>query len=279
MNSNNKPDPASHAARKLQMTAGFDALASTYDQLHFLRVCAERLVQLAPLADGMRVLDIATGTGVVALAAARRVGLAGSVVGIDLSPEMLAHAQAKQAQTGLSQVQFQLADAEHLESFAPDFDQVLCSSSLFFFPDILATLREWRRVLKPGGTVGFTSFSALFMQPLYDLWLARLQRHGLTAIEIPFKRLGTPEICEAYLREAGFTESSVLREQLGYYVPTVEMRWADIVAGLEGKPLQQLAPEQYAQIKAEHLEELATHITSQGIWLDVDSLFAFGRKV
>jgi len=271
-------DSSRSDVRKEQMTAGFNALAPTYDQMHFLQLSAQRFVELTPLYAGTRVLDIATGTGVVALDAARRVGATGSVVGLDIAPDMLTIAQHKLAQAGLTNVEFRLGDAEHLAALEQSFDRVLCASALFFFPDITATLREWKRVLASGGMVGFTSFGAELMQPLFDLWLARLQRYELTAAEIPFKRLGTPETCGAFLREAGYTDITVRRERLGYYVQTVEQRWEDIVAGLEGRPLRQLSPDLYEQIKAEHLAELAAHVTSQGIWINVDSLFAFGRK-
>jgi ubiquinone/menaquinone biosynthesis C-methylase UbiE len=270
-------DLAPNAALKQQMTTSFNALAPDYDQIRFIQVCAQRLIELTPLSAGLRVLDVATGTGVIALDVAQRIGATGSVVGVDIAPEMLSRSRHKLAQSGLTNVEFQLGDAEHLDFPAQSFDRVLCASSLFFFPDIPAALREWKRVLAPAGVVGFTSFGEELMQPLMDLWAARLQRYGLKAATIPYKRLGTQALCEAALHEAGYTEITVQREQLGYYAPTPEQRWMDILSGLEGKPLQQLTLGQREQIKAEHLADLAAHITSQGIWMNVDSLFAFGR--
>ena len=115
------------------------------------------------------------------------------------------------------------------------------------------------------------------MQPLFDLWVARMQRYGLAPAAIPFTRLGTPEKCEAVLNEAGYTDIHARREQQGYYLPSIEQRWSDIMSGLEGRPLRQLTPHQRDQIKAEHLAELAAHLTPQGIWINVDTVFAFGR--
>jgi len=265
-------------SRKSQLKASFKALAATYDQLHFLRVCAGRLIELSPLTAGARVLDVATGTGVIALAAADRVGPAGSVVGVDLSPDMLDRARQKVAQAGLTQVELREGDAEHLEFPDESFDVVLCASSLFFVPDMLGALREWRRVLVPGGCVGISSFGPGFLQPLRDLWEARLQHHGLTAAALPTHRLADPAICRTLLTDAGFAQVESRIEQLGYHLPTAEDRWADIDAGMEGKSLLQLSPEQREQIRAEHLAEVSALATSQGIWVDVSGLFSFARK-
>jgi len=272
---------------KDKMRASFNDLAPTYDQLRFLQLCASRLAELAAIPTGARVLDVATGTGEAALNAAQSVGPSGQVVGVDLSPEMLALARRKLARIGLGHVEFREGDAENLNFSDQSFDFVLCSSSLFFMPDMLGVLQEWRRVLAPGGRVGFSSFGPTFLQPLRDLWEARLRRYGLTAASLPTHRLADLSICEQLLLEAGFTDIRAHSEQLGYYLRTAEERWEDIQAGLEGKPLLSLNPSQREQVKAEHLTELAALTTSgsqglpdgsYGIWVDVPAIFAFGQQ-
>jgi hypothetical protein len=143
---------------------------------------------------------------------------------------------------------------------------------------MLAALREWRRVLVPGGIVGFSSYGPTFLQPARDLWEARLRLYGLTAISVPNHRLPDVATCQELLCEAGFTKIEVHSEQLGYYLPSAQERWADIAAGLEGKPVLQLAPAQQEQIQAVHFAELAALTTAQGIWVDVPALLAFGQK-
>lgn len=223
-------------------------------------------------------LDVATGTDAVALEAARRVGPTGTVLGVDLSSEMLALARRKLESAGLTGVEFREGDAVRLDLPDRSVDVVLCASSLFFVPDMPAALREWRRVLAPGGCAGFSSFGPSFLQPLRDLWTARMRQYGLTAASLPTHRLADAATCEALLREAGFTQIEVRSEQLGYYLPTPRGRWADIRAGLEGKPLLQLAPAQREQARAEHLAELTALTTAQGIWVDAPALFAVGRR-
>ena len=90
-------EPITAAERKRQVQANFDSIAARYDALGFVQVCATRLLERANLAPGARVLDLATGTGLVAAAAAQLVGPSGAVFGLDLAPEMLAQARHRGA--------------------------------------------------------------------------------------------------------------------------------------------------------------------------------------
>jgi len=252
-------------------------MATSYDDLRFLHQPARRLVELANLQVNARILDVATGTGIVAMLSAECVGPGGKVVGTDLSEGMLVAARQKLAQTGYRHVEFVMGDAEKLDFPDESFEAVLCASALFFVPDILAALKEFRRVLTPGGCVVFNSFEPGFLQPLRGLWAARLQKHDLKMGSLPTERLGTPAICEQFLREAGFKKIETRTEQLGYHLPGAAQRWDEIMAGLEGMPLLKLPEEQHEQIKAEHMAELSALVTAQGIWIDVPVLFAIGR--
>jgi arsenite methyltransferase len=159
MTETNVPDD-----QKRRVVADFNAMVETYDALRFVQVCARRLVELAALPPGAQVSDIATGTGWAAIAAAQHVGPTGRVLGVDLAPELLERARQKAAAAGLTQVEFREGDAERLDLGDQRFDVVLCASALFFVPDMLAALREWYRVLTPGGQVGFSGFGPTFGQ-------------------------------------------------------------------------------------------------------------------
>jgi arsenite methyltransferase len=262
-----------------RIVANFNALAETYDIPRFTQVCARRLVDLAALPPGAQVLDVATGTGWAALAAAQHVGPTGRVLGVDLAPELLERARQKVATTGLTHVEFRAGDAQRLDLGDQAFDVVLCASALFFVPDMLAALREWHRVLKPGGQVGFSGFGPTFGQPMRDLWAARLRQYG---VSLPTgsqdHRLAEPETCRRLLHEAGFVQTEVQSEQLGYYFRTVEEYWEESWAGPRRMTVMQLAPAQREQFKAEHLAEVGALATAQGIWRDVAVNFARGWK-
>ena len=93
-----------------------------------------------------RLLDVGCGTGAASRAAA---AVAASVVGIDLSPEMI-H-QAVDLAEGIENVRFEVADAEGLPFGDREFTAVLCSNSFHHYPDPLQAVREMARVLAPGG--------------------------------------------------------------------------------------------------------------------------------
>lgn len=112
----------------------------------------ERQVNLARLAPGETVLDVGCGTGTLAIAAARRVGIRGGVHGVDPSPELLARARKKARRAGVD-VTFAVASGQELPLPDASLDVVL--STLVFHHlshDVLrASVAEIRRVLKPGG--------------------------------------------------------------------------------------------------------------------------------
>jgi len=264
--------------RKRQMMATFDGIAAQYDVLRFVQICARRLLELAELPPGAHVLDVGTGTGLLAMTAGELVGPTGRVVGVDLSPVMVAAARQKLTAAGIPQVEFLQGDAEHLDLPDGTFDTVFFASSLFFVPDMSAALREAGRLLAPGGCVAFTGFGESFFHPLRELWEERLRQHHLPTANPPIQRLADPAVCRHLLSEAGFVQVSVQSEQIGYYLPGAEQRWHEIAAGLEGLPLKNLPAELREQIHFEHMAELAAFTTPQGLWIDVPTHFALGRK-
>ena len=111
---------------------------------------AGELVETATLRQGDRVLDVACGTGIVARTAARKLGNTGGVVGLDASAPMITVARSTATAEGIA-IEWWEANAVELPFPEAAFDVVLCQSGLPFFPDRSASLREMRRVLKPGG--------------------------------------------------------------------------------------------------------------------------------
>ncbi len=111
---------------------------------------ARELVEAVDLRAGERVLDLACGTGVVARAAAPRVGMSGSITGVDVNGDMLAVAR-RVSRTTTPVIIWRQADAHHTGLADRAFDVALCQQGLQFFADRRSVVRELHRVLAPGG--------------------------------------------------------------------------------------------------------------------------------
>lgn len=118
------------------------------------------LLDLAGLRPGEHVLDIATGTGVVARLAARRVNPGGTVAGLDLNEAMLEEAKRLPLPPGLT-IDWRQGSALALPFADGMWDVVLCQQGLQFFPDRLKALGEMRRVLTSGGRVAVSVWTGL----------------------------------------------------------------------------------------------------------------------
>lgn len=139
----------------------FDRAAATYDRtgVDFFSVFGRRLVDIAAVAPGERVLDVGCGRGAVLFAAAEAVGPAGAVRGIDPAPGMVSRTAAEVGELGLAQVRVDICAVENLTaSTEAPYDAVLAGLVLFFLSDLEAGLRTCRDVLRPGGRLVFSWF-------------------------------------------------------------------------------------------------------------------------
>jgi len=132
---------------------GWDKAAPFYEQYWQAQLAPSRrrLLEMARLRSGERVLDLACGTGLITFPAADAVGAAGSVVATDIADAMVAHVSSEAATRGLPQVTAARMDAERLEYADGSFDVALCALGLMYVPDPRRALIEMRRVLRPGG--------------------------------------------------------------------------------------------------------------------------------
>jgi ubiquinone/menaquinone biosynthesis C-methylase UbiE len=164
----------------LHGAAGYDWLARI---LTFGREGRFRALMLGPAAlqPGEVVLDVACGTGTLAIAAKRQVGAAGSVTGIDASPAMIERARVKAARSGLP-ITFVEGMAQRLPFCDGQFDIVMGTLMLHHLPKSvrLAFAREARRVLKPGGRLLLIDFG----KPPRQSRLPRLHRHGHADMQV-----------------------------------------------------------------------------------------------
>ncbi|MHB8645155.1 MAG: class I SAM-dependent methyltransferase [Thermomicrobiales bacterium] len=161
---------------------------------------------------GMRVLDLASGTGEPALSLAPRVGPEGIVTASDVIPEMVAIAAENAARQGIANMRFAEADAGALPFADGAFDRVTCRFGVMYFPDVPRALAEARRVLRPGGRAVFAVWGPLEQIDYLTSTLSVLLRYQPSPLPAPdpdaphplkFARAGT---LSAALQAAGFTD-------------------------------------------------------------------------
>lgn len=168
------------------------------------------LCEAAHIGPGQRVLDVACGTGALTVAVAGRVSPGGSVLGLDIHPEMLAVARRKHPE-----IEWHEGRAESLPFADASFDAVVSQFGLMFFDDRVAALREMQRVLRPGGRLAVAVCDALESSPGYAALAALLDRlFGRIvgdAFRAPFV-LGDAARLRALCAEAGI-EASVAQHE------------------------------------------------------------------
>jgi ubiquinone/menaquinone biosynthesis C-methylase UbiE len=188
----------------------------------------ERIIAMAGIREGSRVLDIACGAGEPALAVAETVGPTGSVLATDFVEEMLGYARAKAKTRSLTNIEFHCVDGESLDAPASSFDAVTMRWGLMFMPDPVACMHRVNAVLKPGGKAVVTCWTDAAENPFITVSLGALKRH----MDVPTPPPGAPGIfaladpdrLRAIFSEAGFRDVAI--EQV-----TIPM--ADFATGAE----------------------------------------------
>src|ERR1039457_5275109 len=136
----------------------------------------QALVEYACPLPGMKVLDLASGTGEPAISLAERVGPQGSVAAVDQSAELLEIAAERARNKKLANLTTQQADAHTLPFADKNFDLATCRFGVMFFADAKQALTELRRVLKPGARACFAAWGPV-EQPYWQSTMKIVQRH------------------------------------------------------------------------------------------------------
>ena len=174
---------------------------------------SERLVELAGVEPGSRVLDVAAGYGEPSFTAARAAGPEGSVVATDISAEMIAFGRERAEANGLANIEFVESDAAGLKFSAGSFDAALSRWGIIFEPDAEAAAERVRGFLKPGAWIAISSWGP----PEHVPFLAIPIRTAMQRLEVqppppgtpgPLSR-PTPEALGGLLKVAGFSDVEV----------------------------------------------------------------------
>jgi len=172
-----------------------------------------RLLDMAGVAPGQRVLDVAAGAGEQTLAIAARVGPQGHVLATDIAPAILEHAAAEAAGAGLTQVATQVMDGENLQVAEGSFDAVVSRVGLIYFPDQHGALSGMHRALRAGGRVAAIVYSTPERNGFFSTPVAIIRRRAGLGAPLPGQpgpfSLGSPGVLEDKFQRAGFRDIRV----------------------------------------------------------------------
>ena len=205
----------------------FDRIAGLYDRMNTVMTAGlhhewrRRATDLAELAPGGRALDVATGTGDLALELAMRVGPRGEVVGVDFSERMLelarAKADARAASPGAAAVRFETGNALALAYADDEFDAATVGFGARNFADLGRGLSEMTRVVRPGGHVVVLEITTPRRRPMstfFDVWFEHLvpalgrvvDSQAYSYLPSSVKRFPAPEELAAQMWRSGLRE-------------------------------------------------------------------------
>jgi len=245
---------------------------------------AQWLCDAAGIRAGMRVLDVACGSGNPAATAAERVRPGGRVVATDLSPEMVAVTERKARRLGLDNVDAREMDAQALAFPDASFDAATCRFGLMFPPDPVKAAGEIRRVLKPGARFATAVWDVPAKNPFFTSIATVVAEFVPAPPPDPAApgvfRLAPPGELERVLRAAGFDDVRIESRPIALRYDSLEDYWriqTDLAAPLRAA-LASMPPDQVARLKARLFDALRPHMKGAAVELGAVPLCASARK-
>lgn len=204
---------------KAQQRQGWDSAAEGWKKWwktieEGAQVVSDKLVDLAQIQQGDKVLDIGTGIGEPSVTAARKVGSNGKVLAVDISAQMLAIAKERARDSGVDKIiEFKEADAESFTLPSSNFDAILSRYGLMFLPNLSNALAAMHQALVPDGRIAAAVWSSPQRVPFLNLAIGTAMKEvGLSAtppaMRGPFSLADTDSLQDKF-RQAGFHDVTV----------------------------------------------------------------------
>ncbi|MGY1709844.1 class I SAM-dependent methyltransferase [Geodermatophilus sp. SYSU D00758] len=272
--------PAQERERKALVRTTFDAATPGFDAaaLFFWERFGRRMVELADVVPGSRVLDVCCGTGASALPAAGRAGPAGRVVGIDLAVRQLERARTKAVSQGLGNARFVAGDLEHLAVADESADVVLCAFGLYFAVDLPAAVTGLWRVLRPGGRLVVTTWGRRVLEPAQSLYLDAVagccRRLDVRSATLSWARINTPDRLAQVFADAQVARPAVVEESVVHPMDGPDF-WAVVLGSGYRLLLDVMGPATAERVRTTFLRRMRQRRVTQ---VRADVLHAVVRK-
>lgn len=191
---------------------GWDKAAEYYEDSwkDQLKPAQDKLMEMADLKPGEKVVETSCGTGLVTFRAAQKVAPNGGITATDLSDKMVEIAEEAAKQQGIENIAFRRMDAEELDLDDSSFDAAICGLGLMYFPDPVQALKENHRVLKKGGRAVIAIWGERKNCGWADIFPIVDKRVASEVCPMFFQQ-GTGNTLEYSMKEAGFDKIEMER--------------------------------------------------------------------
>lgn len=259
---------------------GWDKAAEYYDESwkKQLKPAQDKLLEMADLKPGEKVIETSCGTGLVTFRASRQVEPDGEVFATDISGTMIEIAQAESEKQNIRNITFQRMDAEQLDLEEGQFDAAICSLGLMYFPYPVEALKEMHRLLKPGGRVAVAVWGERKNCGWADIFPI-VDKQVASEVCPMFFQQGTGNTLELSLREAGFVDYQFKRlyETLLFDNPGQAVR-AAFAGGPVALAYQKFDKETKTEVHTEYLNSISSYRNGDGYKIPGEFVIAKGVK-
>lgn len=266
-----------------QTAEGWDATSERYDQqmVHFLRPYALECIRLAEVERRHEVIDIAAGSGFVALAVAPVVA---RVLAVDFAPGMIDILRRRAEQAGLSNVEAEVMEAEALAVKEGSFDRAFSNFSAMFYDDRVKGFAEMHRVLRPGGRAVVTAWGHPERFQAFPLFMASVQKAvpdlpRPTSPPLPFA-LSDADRFRDEMRRGGFEDVRIETRSLHFEAATSDEFWSRMegAAPPVTAMLSRIGPENVAKARANMTASLRERFGDGPVKLPCEAHFAVASR-
>lgn len=259
---------------------GWDKAAEYYEDSwkEQLKPAQDKLMEMADLQPGEKVLETACGTGLVTVRIAEAVRSDGEVVATDLSDGMIEIAESVVEEKNVKNVNFRRMDAEELELDDASFDAAICALGLMYVPDPVESLKEMNRVLKPGERAVVAIWGERKNCGWADIFPIVDKRVASDVCPLFFQQ-GTGNTLEHSLAQAGFEEIQIERFSVNLHYPDPDVA---VMAAFAGGPValayQKFDDQTRKEAHQEYLDSIAAYRNGTGYQIPGEFLVAKGIK-